>query len=124
MSIDDIDNDDDDNDDDAICGLPQSTSALFVASKSSHFVQCLTCKKIKALPDYLLVMCKSCCTQMLDRCKILYYQCDKNNHAPPANTDMFTLERIQDAIHTRTDMWILYDMEEWVRNAECFCRAK
>jgi hypothetical protein len=82
---------------------------------NKKFMQCPTSKKIKAPPECSFGLCKSCCFQVPEKCKISYHQHDKKSTrgAYVLSTDNIAanLKLVEDAISTKTDLWISCDME-------------
>jgi hypothetical protein len=82
---------------------------------NKKFMQCPTCKKIKAPPECSFGLCKLCCCQVLERCKMLYHQRDKKStrdaYMPSTDNTTANLKLVKEAISNKTDLWISYDIE-------------
>jgi hypothetical protein len=105
---------------DALSPQPQPKVAQPAPPTTSNgtnkkFMQCPTCKKIKASPECSFGLCKSCCSQVPERCKILYHQRDKKStrgaYVPSTNNTTANLKLVEEAISNKTDLWISYDMK-------------
>jgi len=87
-----------------------------IASNSTNkkYTQCSICKKIKAPPECSFGLCKSYCSQVPERCKMSYHQRDKKStrsaYVPSTDNTTANLKLVEDAISTKTDLWISYDM--------------
>jgi hypothetical protein len=83
------------------------------SSTNKKFAQCTTCKRIKAPPECSFGLCKSCCSQVPERCKMSYHQRDKKStrgaYVPSTDNTTTNLKLVEEAISNKTDLWISYD---------------